>query len=132
MSTVPFSKAISSIYFPPLCGINWALDGSCLGANQLQGAAGAGGSHFVAGSIGGADLSPNVLTVGDKEYRVPLTALHVSSNGTVALMNQAPHPAAAVSPKASVDSRAPWEGKLNTSNRYLPSRLGSWHPRPSG
>lgn len=89
MATVPFSKTISAIYFPPLCGINWAFDGSCIGANQLQGAAVAGGSHFVAGSIGGADLSPNILTVSDKEYRVALSELNVSSNGTVALARNA-------------------------------------------
>lgn len=89
MSTVPYSKTISPIYFPPLCGVNWALDGSCLGANQLQGSAAAGGSHFVAGSIGATDISPTLLTVTDKEFRVPLTALSVSSNGTVALTRNA-------------------------------------------
>lgn len=89
MATTPYSKTISSIYFPPLCGTTWALDGSCIGANQLQGAAVAGGSHFLAGSIGAADIATGVLTVTDKEFRVPLSALNVSSNGTVALTRNA-------------------------------------------
>lgn len=89
MPTVPYSKTISPIYFPPLCGINWALDGSCIGANQLQGSAGSGGSHFVANSIGANDLAPSLLTVTDKEFRVPLSALNVSSNGTVTLTRNA-------------------------------------------
>ena len=89
MATVPYSKTISPIYFPPLCGVNWALDGSCIGANQLQGSAGTGGSHFVAGSIGMTDISSTVLTSPDKEFRIPLPSLRVSSNGTVALTRNA-------------------------------------------
>lgn len=61
MNTVPYSKTISNIYFPPLCGINWALDGSCLAAGSLQGASAGGGTHFVANSIGGADVDASLV-----------------------------------------------------------------------